>query len=241
MKIEAYGATDKGRKRAINEDYYFFDVSLGLFIVADGMGGHLGGQEASRLAVEEVVNIFSSLLEIPPHPVEVIKNAFYSANEKVWKRGNTDPSLKGMGTTLTLLLIKDSCAWIGHVGDSRAYLYTEEKFQLLTSDHSWVEEQIKAGMLSDEEGRRHYMKNIITRSVGFKKEVEVDVYRYDVQKGDIFLLCSDGLSGVVGDGEMVREIKNGKLEDLPRRLIDLANQKGGPDNITVVVGKVLEI
>jgi len=240
MKVKGAGATDRGKKRMMNEDYYFFDESLGLFIVADGMGGHLGGQEASRMAVEEVVNQFCSVKEIPHPPVKFIKEVFYSANRKVWERGNSDPSLKGMGTTLTMLFIKGESIWIGHVGDSRAYLYTNNTFNLLTSDHSWLEEQIKAGMLSDDRPKG-FMKNVITRSIGFKKEVEVDVYRYDVREGDLFLLCTDGLNIVLSDEEIKREIESLSIEELPRKLIDLANSRGGPDNITVVVGKVLEI
>jgi protein phosphatase len=240
MKVKGAGATDRGKKRPLNEDYYFFDESLGLFIVADGMGGHLGGQEASRMAVEEVVNQFSSVKEIPHPPVKFIKEVFYSANKKVWERGNSDPSLKGMGTTLTMLFIKGESIWIGHVGDSRAYLYSENKLNLLTSDHSWLEEQIKAGMISDERTRR-FMKNVITRSVGFKKEVEVDVYRYDIKAGDLFLLCTDGLNIVLTDEEIKKEIESTDIEELPKKLIDLANSRGGPDNITVVMGKVLEI
>jgi len=240
MKVKGAGATDRGKKRPLNEDYYFFDESLGLFIVADGMGGHLGGQEASRMAVEEVVNQFSSVKEIPHPPVKFIKEVFYSANKKVWERGNSDPSLKGMGTTLTMLFIKGESIWIGHVGDSRAYLYSENKLNLLTSDHSWLEEQIKAGMISDVRTRR-FMKNVITRSVGFKKEVEVDVYRYDIKAGDLFLLCTDGLNIVLTDEEIKKEIESTDIEELPKKLIDLANSRGGPDNITVVMGKVLEI
>ncbi len=240
MKVKGVGATDRGKKRALNEDYYFFDESLGLFIVADGMGGHLGGQEASRMAVEEVVNFFSSAQEIPHPPVKFIKEAFYSANRKVWERGNSDPSLKGMGTTLTMALIKNGSIWLGHVGDSRAYLYSEKTFTLLTSDHSWVEEQIKAGLLSDD-GTRRYMKNVITRSIGYKKDVEVDVYRYDIKVGDIFLLCTDGLTGVGSDEEIASIIESVKFEELPKKLIDFANSRGGHDNITVAIGKVLEI
>lgn len=240
MKVKGAGATDRGKKRAVNEDYFFFDESLGLFIVADGMGGHFGGQEASRMAVEEVVNFFSGVKEVPNPPVKFIKEVFYSANKKVWERGSSEPSLRGMGTTLTMLFIKDASIWLGHVGDSRAYLYTDKMFSLLTTDHSWIEEQIRAGMLSNE-GAKRYMKNVITRSIGFKKEVEVDVYRYDIKVGDIFLLCSDGLTSVLTDEELVKELESTKIEELPKKFIDIANSRGGPDNITVVVGKVLEI
>ncbi len=243
MKIIASGATDKGMKRAINEDKYFLDTSIGLFIVADGMGGHLGGEKASSMAIEEIVKVFQDNLKEgkPLSPVELIKKSIYSANTKIFNMGTQNPSLKGMGTTVTLMFIKDKNLWLGHVGDSRAYLYREKEIKLLTSDHSWIEEQIKAGMLSDEHAKGHYMKNVITRSVGYKKEVEVDVYRYDAKVKDIFLLCSDGLSGVVSKEEICEVLEKHPVEDCPGILIHLANQKGGPDNITVITGRIEEV
>lgn len=240
MKVKAVGMSDRGRKRQSNEDSFFIDETMRLFIVADGMGGHLGGKEASSMAVEEVARIFAEHIE-DEHisPVNLIKKAISSANKVIYERGQREWFLRGMGTTLSLLFIKNGDAWIGHVGDSRIYLYRGGSLSILTRDHSWVDEQLRAGVISEEGAKNHFMKNVITRSVGYKEEVEVDVYRYDVKSGDIFLLCSDGLSNVVSEDEMIHALM-GDFDKVPQELIGIANEKGGPDNITVILVKVYD-
>lgn len=236
--MKAIGLSDKGMKRSANEDSFFIDETMKLFIVADGMGGHLGGKEASRMAVEEVARLFAEHInDRNISPINLIRSSIYSANKLIYARGQREWFLRGMGTTVSLLYLKDNEAWIGHVGDSRIYLCRHGNLSILTRDHSWVSEQLKAGFISEEQAQRHFMKNVITRSVGYKEDVEVDTYRYDVKDGDVFLLCSDGLSNVVSESEMLYAIEDG-FDMASEKLIRLANERGGPDNITVVLVRV---
>jgi protein phosphatase len=231
-----------GRKRNHNEDSYLIDEDLQLYVVADGMGGHAGGGTASRIAVETIDqemraakkagdNPFSSetLLQDSPLP-EFLRNAVEKACA-----AQEDPRLAGMGTTVITLCVKGENALFAHVGDSRAYLVRGDLIQQVSEDHSLVNEQIKAGMITPEEAKHSRYKNIITRSVGFEEEVQVDVMGLVTKPGDFFILCSDGLANLVEDRE-IREIVSGhSLKDAPKKLIELANERGGDDNITVSV------
>jgi len=247
MKVSAWARTDTGRAREHNEDSFLVNDSLGLYLVADGMGGHAGGEVASRLAVEVIERELLRRREESPETFaepasERMRDAFVAAVEtasrEVYQRSAAEPRLHGMGTTLTGLLLQGRTAWVAHVGDSRVYLVRDGQIRLLTEDHSLVHEQMRAGLLTPEEARHSHLRNIITRSVGFEARVPVDVLKEEVREGDLFLLCSDGLSNLVDDEEMLEFAESHPPEQLPDVLVDLANARGGDDNITAVVVRV---
>jgi protein phosphatase len=237
MRLIPYALTDVGQKREHNEDSYLVAPELQLFAVADGMGGHQAGERASRMAVERLRE--SLKLPEPDAPrdevLQQLRQAMISAGTAIFEAAQSDPDLAGMGTTLTALLFQGPRAFVTHVGDSRAYLYRDGKVLQLTDDHSWVHEQVKAGLLTEYEARESRFRHIITRSVGFEREVQVDGEIWPVQAGDCFLLCSDGLSNNVDDGDLQRILSAHFYCDVPRLLVELANDRGGDDNITVVL------
>ncbi len=247
MKLVSAGLTDVGRKRNHNEDSFLVDDDIQLYVVADGMGGHAGGGTASRIAVETIDaelrkvregkdNPFASSTTLQESPLpEAIRGAVEKACLNIFTTAQEDPRLAGMGTTVIALLIKDEHAFFAHVGDSRAYLIRGDLIQQISEDHSLVNEQIKAGMITPEEAKHSRYKNIITRSVGFEEEVQVDVMGLACEPGDTFILCSDGLANMLEDRELLEVVqKNPKIGDVPKKLIDLANDRGGDDNITVI-------
>jgi protein phosphatase len=244
--IEAYGATDVGKKRDRNEDSFLIDRDLGLFVVADGMGGHAGGGVASKLAVE---TIHASLVEAKrafPHAFQVaatleeggakdrLREAVEAACARIYQEAQANPPLLGMGTTVTAALVLGSHVYLAHVGDSRCYLLRGGKIFQVSEDHSLVNEQLKAGAMTPDEARHSRFRNIITRSVGFEEEVLVDLVGIDAQDGDAFLLCCDGLTNLVEDDEILEVVDRNSLADVPKRLISIANDRGGDDNITVI-------
>lgn len=244
MKVSAWALTDTGRAREHNEDSFLVNDSLGLFLVADGMGGHAGGEVASRLAVEVIERELLRLRELGPGTFaslspesvrDALVGAVETASREVFERSTIEPRLHGMGTTLTGLLLQGRTAWVAHVGDSRIYLLRDGRIRLLTEDHSLVQEQMRAGILTPEEARHSHLRNIITRSVGFEASVPVDVIEEEVQEGDLFVLCSDGLSNLVEDEEILEFAEAHPAEQLPEVLIALANDRGGDDNITAIV------
>jgi len=251
VKIEFCGQSDVGKKREKNEDSFLIDESLGLFMVADGMGGHLGGEYASRLAVRTVGEILRQLTEDPEATIssdftaditrdrsdagEQLKYALRIASQKIFEEANQNPNLRGMGTTAVVLLIRDGKGFIANVGDSRAYLIRDNEVRQLTSDHSLVAEQLRAGFITEEELKHHKFKNIITRSVGFQTDVEIDLLIRDLEEGDRILLCSDGLTNLVDDPEILKIVSKNGPKAACQKLVDLANKKGGDDNITVVI------
>lgn len=250
MRIEHRGQTDVGKKREHNEDSFLENEELGLFAVADGMGGHAGGGIASRLAVEVLErNIvarkaagdgpFESNEPLERSPLaEVLRNAVEEANTSIFRHALRDPALAGMGTTLTALLLHREHAFFGHVGDSRAYLIRDGVIDQITEDHSMVQEQVRAGLLTEDEARTSRFKNVITRSVGFEERVHVDVMAVASEPGDTFVLCSDGLTSFVEDSEIAEQVARWPIPEVPEKLIDLANERGGEDNITVVVVRI---
>jgi PPM family protein phosphatase len=247
FKVVSAGLTDVGRKRNHNEDSFLIDDEIQLYVVADGMGGHAGGGTASRLAVETIDrdlraardgtdNPFRSDTTLQDSPLpEVIRNAVESACLSIFNTAQEDPRLAGMGTTVIVLVVKGDQAYLAHVGDSRAYLIRGELIQQVSEDHSLVNEQIKAGMITPEEAKHSRYKNIITRSVGFEEEVQVDVMGLLLEPGDTFVLCSDGLANMVDAEELRDLVWRTPVEQAPRLLVDLANERGGDDNITVIV------
>jgi protein phosphatase len=238
--------TDVGMKRQHNEDSFLVNEDLGLYVVCDGMGGHAGGETASRLAVQTIERelLSAKLRGDDPFAVQValadsplaaaLREAVEGACAAVYRTSRANPELAGMGTTCISLLVKNGHAIVGHVGDSRAYLVREGDVYQLSDDHSLVNEQVRAGLLSEEEARHSRLKNIITRSVGFEEDVLVDLMGVETRPGDQFLLCSDGLSNLVDNDEIRDTLLQTALEEVPQKLIALANSRGGDDNITVV-------
>jgi PPM family protein phosphatase len=247
MNVTARGLTDVGRKREHNEDSLLVDGQLGLFVVADGMGGHQGGGTASRLAVDTIRDdVHGAAARVSPgddgsgpledSPLrEVLRSAVERACRAIFAAAQSDPGLQGMGTTVTALLVRGPSAFVAHVGDSRCYLLRAGAIYQVSEDHSLVNEQLKAGVITPEEARTSRFRNIITRSVGFEEQVAVDLFGLDVQAGDRLVVCCDGLSNLIEDSEILRVVSQSELEDAPRRLVELANDRGGDDNISVIV------
>lgn len=237
MKLVPYALSDVGRKRDHNEDSFLVDEKLQLFAVADGMGGHQAGERASRMALDTL----NSVLEAPPAEADRdavlarLRDATQAAGAAIFDAAQADPSLQGMGTTLTTLWFYGGRVYLAHVGDSRAYLFRDGRAQQLSDDHSWVSEQVRAGMMTEDEARDSKFRHIITRSVGFEREVLVDGAAIPVEFGDCFVLCSDGLSNYVEGDEIGRLLTSRFYRDVPRLLVEMANDRGGDDNITVVV------
>jgi protein phosphatase len=237
MKIIPYALSDVGKKRDHNEDSYLVRDDVGLFAVADGMGGHQAGERASRMALDTLVGELK-----PPDDsndrkdvLACLRDATQAAGAAIFDAAQADPGLQGMGTTLTSLWFHRGRAYLAHVGDSRAYLFRDGRVQQLSDDHSWVSEQVRAGMMTEEEARESKFRHIITRSVGFEREVLVDGAAIPVQAGDCYVICSDGLSNYVEAEELARLLTSRFYRDVPRLLVELANDRGGDDNITVVL------
>ena len=236
--LRSYALTDIGQKRQLNQDFiYRSETPVGnlpnVFIVADGMGGHNAGDYASRLAVETVVEEISTSFE--KNPVKILNNAIERANEMLRKRAREDRALSGMCTTIVAATCMGKYLEVANVGDSRLYVISDEIRQI-TQDHSLVEEMVRMGGLDKETARNHPDKNIITRAVGARRDVEVDFFDVELQTGDMVLLCSDGLTNMVDDEMICRILKgDGNLEDRVEELTRTANQNGGKDNISVIV------
>ena len=248
MQFQVGFATDIGLRRAQNQDSGASCPDLGLFIVADGMGGHRGGEIASAMAVEiipEMVRDAQSRTD-DWSPRQVLNDAIQKANHSIYDRSLKEPELQGMGTTATALLFRENerKLTIGHVGDSRAYYFRRGAVWQLTRDHSLVQEKLRAGLITRDQAKSDQMRNVITRSVGFGHETMVEIYEMEYEKGDIFLLCSDGLSGQVEDQEILQVIEKKMLDTTDPKnavadLISWANARGGHDNTTVIIVKVL--
>ncbi len=241
MRIRSCAISDVGRKRQKNEDSYLINDELNLFIVADGMGGHAGGEYASRIAITTIEEMFRSTQgNTKLEGDHVLRNSIQDAGAKIVAKAEEDKALRGMGTTVIALHIDGKRAVLGHVGDSRGYLYRDGILEQLTEDHSLVNEQVKSGLITQEEAKTHQFKNIITRSVGVTPEVEVDLVNKKLKAGDAYLLCSDGLSNLVDAKEMEKELREREPLLAAKTMVDLANKRGGDDNITLVLVEVLE-
>jgi serine/threonine protein phosphatase PrpC len=285
MKTQAWATTDVGLKRDHNEDSYLCSPALELYAVADGMGGHLGGERASRLAVEILEREIEakaealraapapldraaqlplppaepaappSSMEWDPHPATdplqsapdtrpgggvhpaalAMREAVRKAAIAIYSEAQGQPERSGMGTTLTAAFFHGSEVSICHVGDSRAYLFRRGRVQQLTEDHSWIQEQIRAGLIEPEDAMVSRFRNIITRSVGFEPTVEPDLFTLPVESDDRLLLCSDGLSNYLNEEEMAEVLGGRAGEEVGPALVEMANERGGDDNITCVL------
>ena len=253
MRITSCGITDVGMKRTNNEDNYLVNDELNLFVCCDGMGGHVGGEYASAIAVNTVEEVLANIesnpdIELPDagsDPVErtreKLRYAIRLAGKRIYEKATAEPEYKGMGTTALALLVDDKNFFIAHVGDSRGYVLRDGRIEQLTEDHSLVNEKVKAGVLTAEEAKTHKLRNIITRSLGYMEEVEVDIQVRAVRRGDKFMLCSDGLSNLVSTVEIGEILARTSPQKGARKLIQLACERGGDDNITVVCVRVDDV
>lgn len=243
MGIICAGATDIGRKRKTNQDSICLDFTHHFFAVADGMGGHNGGDIASQLSVKVMPEFFSQHHAMEPELL--MKNMIQDVNKAILKKANENPELHGMGTTVSAILFKGPLLVIGNVGDSRVYMVNNHHIFQLTRDHSFVQEKLSMGIYTREEAVKDPQKNVLVRSVGFEEDVQVDVFQYRVCKNDIFLVCSDGLHGKVSDSDILHIVEKNisdpsrcQLSDVERTVKDLiqqANDNGGQDNISVIL------
>lgn len=250
MEIVGFGATDLGCRREKNEDAYLIDTSHNLYVVADGMGGHLGGEFASRMAVTTIGEAISNIMQDPEMTLQsnidirpgdyksYLKYAISTASGRIFDRSSRDPSLRGMGTTVVAVMFHEGKAYYANVGDSRCYFLRAGKLKQLTKDHSLVGEQLRAGIINPGDIKNHKLKNIITRSVGFQEDVEADINVRNVRTGDKLLLCTDGLTNLVSAEEIEAVVAEKSPKDACNELIELANSHGGDDNITAIVAEV---
>lgn len=236
------GITDIGKVRDINEDNFCIDESeIGIYLVADGMGGHKSGEVASSIAINIIRDHIKQYItdEYQEQMVKgVIFEAFNRANKEIYNRSTKDYDCEGMGTTVTMALIIEEKLYIGHIGDSRAYLLRKKELQQITEDHSLVAELVKNGSITEREAMKHPQKNIITRSLGTDESVQVDIFSMGIKKGDILALCTDGLTNFVDKEELRKTLlESNDCYESCSTLVSLANQRGGYDNITVLVVK----
>jgi serine/threonine protein phosphatase PrpC len=241
MKPRGWCATDVGLKRDHNEDSYVCNDVLGLYAVADGMGGHLGGERASRMAVDVLEKEMALRLglaadEANPGVVSLaMQEATLLASRAIYESAQSSPDHAGMGTTLTGLCFHGQSLTLCHVGDSRAYLMRDGRARQLTEDHSWIQEQVRAGLLSPGDAMVSRFRNIITRSVGFEPAVAPDLFTMPVEPGDCYLICSDGLSNYISVDEIGRILASQFYSEAGRALVEIANERGGDDNITCMI------
>jgi protein phosphatase len=240
-RVSGAGATDPGRVRSVNQDYYFVGDVPGrgyLAVVADGMGGHTAGEVASSRAVQTMVD---SLRRSRSQPPVALARAAQAANVEVYNYGLENPHNKGMGTTLTSVLIDDQVGLVGHVGDSRAYLVRGTELTRLTLDHSWVADRVRLGLLSEEEAKRHRWRNVITNAIGATPTFRLDVLYFNVEPGDLVIVVSDGVSMLLDEKRLVQLAAGAAPQEAVAQLLAEANQRGAPDNITAVVLRVDQV
>ena len=238
--MKASGLTDKGQFREKNQDSFSIDLKNKLFIVADGMGGHFGGEIASGTTVTEINNYWQKYYSEKKPPDYHIRKVIHKVNKQIFNQH------KNMGTTLELLAVVKNKGWFGHIGDSRIYLLRQKKLELITNDHTKVKELLDAGELDMESARHYPFQHAITRALGIEAATVPDVFSTELQAEDMIIMCSDGLTGdmakkIVSDEEITEIILSSDvLADACEKLVEKANDEGGPDNITVVIVKIEE-
>ena len=243
MGIICSGATDIGRKRKTNQDSICLDHVHHFFVVADGMGGHNGGDIASQLSVKVMPEFF--VKHMNDEPQSLMKNMIQEVNRAILQKANENPDLHGMGTTVSAIYFSGPQLVIGNVGDSRVYMVNNHNIFQMTRDHSFVQEKLNMGIYTREEAVKDPQKNVLVRSVGFEEDLLVDVFHYRVCKNDIFLVCSDGLHGKVSDSDILHIVQRNisdpsrcqqaDVERTVKELIQQANDNGGQDNISVIL------
>lgn len=247
--IEAFGRTDVGRRRKVNEDCFLVSPESHLYAVCDGMGGHNAGEVASRMAVESLASfVEKSAAEKDitwPWGLDAdlsfdanrVKTAIRLANSRVYQSAGSSEELTGMGTTVVAALVSGNMLTLGSAGDSRCYLVRDGQLQQLTHDDSWVSAALGEGILSSEDVERHPLRNVITKAVGARDSIDLDVIEQTLQEGDVALICSDGLHGMVSDSDIARLLVPApdSLDEATARLVDAANEAGGKDNVTAIL------
>jgi protein phosphatase len=252
-KLELVGETDTGRIREHNEDTIAFDPDLGLLVLADGMGGYNAGEVASNIAVKTILNLVrestqvEDLADVDTHSglsrrSIVLRDAIVRANKIIFQTAKTQPQCEGMGTTVVSALFHDNKVTIAHVGDSRLYRLRNNRIEQVTLDHSLLQELVDRGFYSPEEAQRASNKNYVTRALGVEPQVEVEVAEHSVQRGDHYVLCSDGLSDMVEATDIHLTINTfgANLNTVAKQLVQLANDNGGRDNISVLLAHVVD-
>jgi len=245
MRITSCGMTDVGMRRTHNEDNFLINDDMRLYVVCDGMGGHVGGEVASAIAIHTLEETFSTIsinsadvaagADLVDISKEQLRFAVRLAGKRIHETAQQERRYMGMGTTCLALFVNERHGFMAHVGDSRGYLLRDGEIEQITEDHSLVNERIRAGLLTPEEAKTHKMKNVITRSLGFNEEVEVDVDMRPAKVNDTWVLCSDGLSNYIETEEINEIVLANSPQESTRKLINLACERGGDDNITVVV------
>jgi protein phosphatase len=252
-KVEIIGLTDTGRVRQKNEDCIGYDSALGLVVLADGMGGHLGGEVASTMTVDTIIEeVQKNLPDIGSGQIDTnsgfsmesvcLQQAIEMANDQVYRKSSNESELRGMGTTIVVMLFYDNRFSLAHIGDSRCYRYRGQKLEQITKDHSLLQELIDRGFYTPEEARTSLNKNLVTKALGIDPTVTPDVQEELALKNDIYLLCSDGLTDLVEDEYISLTINqfSDNLEEAAKQLITKANQNGGKDNISVMLCRIAE-
>jgi protein phosphatase len=252
-KIRCVGVTDTGKVREHNEDTIATDGDIGLLVLADGMGGYNAGEVASGIAVKTVLNLIREQVEREDltvldkdsgmtRPSIILRDAIHRANKIIYQTARSQPQCEGMGTTIVAALFFDNRVSIAHVGDSRMFRRRSDRFEQVTMDHSLLQELVDRGFYSAEEAQRAANKNYVTRALGVEPNVEVELQEAVVQKGDVYVLCSDGLSDMVEDDDIHLTIStfSANLDTVAKQLIQLANDNGGRDNVSAVMAQVLD-
>lgn len=244
MGILSYSTSNIGLKRSTNQDSIFADDRMKMYIVADGMGGHQGGDIASQMTVAIMPEAFKALPD-EEDPTNNLRRCIYAVNDAIFKKSLENPLLKGMGTTIVSLYFKGKHLYISNVGDSRAYLINNNMLYQMSKDHSLVQEKLNIGIYDREAAQQDKQKNVLVRAVGFEEQLEADVFCYKVLRNDIFLICSDGLHGMVSDHDIVHLIKQNipdpstvtkeMLQKAVDALIALALNNGGKDNVSAIL------
>ena len=239
--IKAYAKSDVGKIREMNQDYYYISNSLDeiqLYMLADGMGGYNGGEIASRLAIQSaksyIENNFKSIEKDKDSIIQLLGSSMEYANMVVYEKSKENKDLEGMGTTLEIVLIYNNKAYIGHIGDSRIYRIRKTFIRKLTQDHSYVQKLVKDGQITPEQAEHHPKKNMLMKALGCNAFVEPDVMVKGFLKDDIIVMCSDGLTNLVSQEEIYNNAKE-NIEQATKDLVDMANERGGYDNITLVI------
>lgn len=237
VHFTASAVSDRGRKRPSNEDAFGFSVEHGIYLVCDGMGGAAAGEIASSLAVDEVMSqlVERAGTEASPMPL-LAEQAICAGNKAIYGRSQRNPKLSGMGTTLVGLVAEERRVWVVNVGDSRCYRLRNQKLEQLTQDHSLVEEQVRLGRMTHAEAKRSPFRNVITRALGTQSSVTPDIFEFETEPADLFLLCSDGLTRELPDSLIESLLSmDEQLDALCARLVNAANKAGGHDNITCLL------
>lgn len=251
--LEVARLSDVGQRRDHNEDAIASDIEIGLLVLADGMGGYKAGEVASEIAILTMLaELKETMAQLDPGQVDpvngmqaeslLLMDAAAKANASIFSVSESQPQCAGMGTTLVTALFTNNKVLVGHIGDSRMYRLRGDRFEQLTEDHSLLQEQLSSGLITPEQAKLSNNKNLVTRAVGIDPEVELEVHEHDVEVGDIYLLCSDGLTDLVEDAEIHAVLSgwSSNLEMAASQLVQMANDNGGKDNISVILAKVLK-